>query len=227
MPRSFKRFVFAFSTSFEIEVIGAAVYLNGVEYTSFEAAMEVAVEGDVIELGDGIFSSELNISKNNITIKGPNAGRNPNAVSRLEEAKITGTIIVAAGTKNFTLDGVEFTETGGLKVLENCENIKVVNCYAHDTNTGVDAWTHSRNYDIDCVLSFVGNNTDDKNIKNLVVENNLFENVEETCILIGRARDVLVQNNVCHNFGRDAIRGEGGYNYNLWEFYGNELYNDE
>ena len=215
------------TASFEIEVIGASVYLNGTEYTSFDKAMEVAVEGDVIELGDGIYSTELKVTKNNITVKGPNAGRNPNYSTRLDEAKVTGTIVLAEGVKGFTLDGVEFTETGGLKTGYNCEDITIKNCYAHDTNTGVAAWTQTRNYDLDCVLSFVGNNTDSKDIKNLVIENNLFENVEETCILIGRALNVTVQNNVFHNFGRDAIRAEGGYNYGLWSFIGNEIYNDE
>ena len=216
-----------FSASIEIEVIGASVYLNGTEYTSFEKAMEAAVEGDVIELGDGIYSGELKVTKNNITVKGPNAGCNPNYVSRFEEAKVTGTIILPANTKNFTLDGVEFTETGCLTAGENCEYITIVNCYAHDTNTGVDAWTQTRNYGLECILSFVGNNTDDKNVKYLLVENNLFENIEETCILIGRATNILIQNNVFHNFGRDAVRAEGGYNYGKWEFISNEFVNDE
>ena len=213
-----------FKVELEITAIVAVIKIDDKTYNSLTTALAEAKEGDTIVLGSGSYSGDFEVTKNNLTIIGPNYGKNPNVTGRGAEAEFVGNLKVAAGVNDFTLDGVAFTGEGMLKCPGDSENIILKNLYIHDT--AERTWSEGKNVSIEGSLCFIHAENDQK-LTGLVISDSLFEDLKMTGISLIRVNDVKVENCVFHNFALDAIRSDGGYNNGKWEFYNNKFYNDE
>ena len=213
-----------FTVECEISVVDAVIKIGETVYTKLDEALEAAQEGDVIFLGAGYYTGNFVVTKDNITILGPNFGRDAALTGRDVEAEFKGELKVASGVKNFTLDGVAFSGAGTFNCVGTGENITVKNLYIHDTET--KAWNEGR--DNTCPSSISFNHLDnDILLKDITVSHCLFENLHWAGLYIARLYNVKVEYCTFHNFDQDAIRGDGGYNNGKWEFLNNKFYNDE
>ncbi|MCM1260849.1 MAG: InlB B-repeat-containing protein [Prevotella sp.] len=201
-----------------------ALYVgNGTEdwiYPTLAEALAHAKEGDKIILLAGEYNENVTISIANLTIVGPNAGINPNKDTRKEEAIYKGVIKVDATATNLTIDGLAFTEGGSIKNAQDkaYSGFTFVNNKVYDTIDATTTWGLNR-YVADGFIEFKmasGGTT-----SNFSFKNNLFENVQATNILLNRAINAAFDGNVFKDFGRDAIRFEGGYNYGVFSFTNN------
>ena len=106
------------------------------EYTTLEAALAVAGNGDTIVLDAGTYTGAT-ISKS-VIIKGPNFDVNPNTQERAAEAWFTGDIVIAAS--NVTINGIGLTAAGKVKAAEDRNidalTISCVNVFNSTTNAG-------------------------------------------------------------------------------------------
>lgn len=201
-----------------------ALYVgNGTEdwiYPTLAEALAQAKEGDKIILLPGEYNESVTISIANLTIVGPNAGINPNKDTRKEEAIYKGVIKVNANAINLTIDGLAFTEGGTIKNAEDkaYSGFTFMNNKVYDTVDATTTWGLNR-YVADGFIEFKmasGGTT-----SNFSFKNNSFENVQATNILLNRAINAAFDGNVFKDFGRDAIRLEGGYNYGVFSFTNN------
>lgn len=203
---------------------------NGIEFvvgfTAFptlKQALSVATEK--VYVAAGTYNENVTIEKSNIQVLGPNSGINPNTITRLEEAVITGKITIGNSLENIVINGFAFTEGGSVKGGDLCKNIQVSYNNVYNTSEGSAAWTEAR-VEADSVFNFWvalnGNETD-----GIEIIYNKFENIKKTGVLVARVKNVTVSNNVFHNFTHEAIRGEGGYNYGKWTFDNNTFKNDQ
>ncbi len=207
---------------------GAEYTYNGmtfnVGYNAFatlKEALDVAKKS--VYVAAGKYAEDVSISKSDFQLIGPNSGINPNQATRLAEAEITGKITLAAGIKNVAVKGLAFTENGWLDTEDNVDGIEISFNNIYDTNTEVGDWSETRTQ---CETVFDFWNNQGSEARNIVVKFNKFNNVKETNILFARNHTVTVSNNGFYNFGLDAVRCDGGFNYGLWTFSNNEFKND-
>ena len=201
-----------------------ALYVgNGTEdwiYPTLAEALAQAKEGDKIILLPGEYNENVTISVANLTIVGPNVGINPNQDTRKEEAIYKGVIKVKASAINLTIDGLAFTAGGKIQNAEDkaYSGFTFINNKVYDTADATTTWGLNR-YVADGFIEFKmssGGTT-----SNFSFKNNAFENVQATNILLNRAINAAFDGNVFKDFGRDAIRLEGGYNYGVFSFTNN------
>lgn len=130
-------------------------------YNTIAMALEDARDGASITLLPGTYNENVTISLNNVTIKGPNAEINPINGTRVEEAIITGKIIVAAN--NLTISGIKFT-------AENCVKLNGGNNTFVFENNVVEAASTT----VGTSASGVGQIQASGDVANLIVKNNKF-----------------------------------------------------
>ncbi|MFA7126594.1 MAG: Ig-like domain-containing protein [Bacilli bacterium] len=174
-------------------------------------------------VASGNYSEDVTISIDDFQLIGPNADINPLTGVRLSEAVMSGKISIAKNLKNIVINGLAFTGKGMIDGLGNNDGVEVLYNKVYDTNTDVIAWIETRT-ESEAVFDFWSVYTEES--KNINIQFNCFTNVKETNIMVARAIDVTVSNNGFYNFGMDAIRCEGGYNYGDWIFENNEFIND-
>ena len=215
----------------EFEELGSKVEYNGKSYefgydayASLDEAIAAATKQTIVCPGE--YPDDANIEKQGFTLVGPNATVDPNKANRTNEAIITGTISIAEGSKNITIKGFAFTTAGNISCNVGCENITVSYNNVYDTNTDVADWAEGRTQ-VEAVFSFWYSANTYEAAKNITITNNKFSNITETGILLARLTNVNVENNGFYNFKRDAVRGEGGYNWGDWVFVNNKFVNDE
>ena len=187
----------------------SSITLNGVSYNTLSAALNAATAGDVIYLPAGTNNESVTITKS-VTIKGNNAGVNPNTSTRNAETVLTGVITIGAST-GLTIDGVAFTGTGQINSVTTAaiKNLTIKNVYAYNISSD-STWTDSaRNYDQTYVINLIAGTY--QNITNVSIIDNKFE-VKEGCIKFGRIYNATIEGNSFLNFEVEAIRFEGGYN---------------
>lgn len=111
----------------QVEMDGFSWTIGTNAFATLEAAIAAASEGDVIKCAAGEYATALNITKNNITLLGANAGVNPVTENRKNESLLTVEIVVNANVSGFTLDGFELT--GGARVVlkNNTANTTFIN----------------------------------------------------------------------------------------------------
>ena len=110
-------------------------------YTTIQAAINAAVDGDTIQVAAGTYAEDLEIGKS-ITLLGPNAAISPNTGTRAAEATVTfpegltaeENYLVTVTADDVTIDGLDFTYQEYLINLypvlisaEGVDNLKVVN----------------------------------------------------------------------------------------------------
>ncbi len=178
------------------------------QYKTISEALNNAKEGSIIVVEAGTYNENLNITKNNITILGPNANTLGNDNSRNNEAELTGKITLPSGNKGLTIKGFKFTGTAQISSLAGTaatadnvahtitnftfENNKVIS--AIDTGKGFIELNEA-NYNYSKNISIIGNYftattstytglvyTDNNN--GLVVNNNVFENIAKNAVYV-------------------------------------------
>lgn len=205
----------------EYEYNGATYIVGKTAFSTFDQAIETS--DNIVYVAAGTYDANIVINKDGIKLLGPNAGINPNTMTRLEEAIIKGTITLDEGVKDVKVCGLAFTDQGGIDALGDVKNIEVSYNNVYNTNANETAWVDTRT-ELEAVFDFwfvAGSEGRD-----LVFSYNKFENIQEPGIFVARAVNVKVNNNTVHGFTQDAIRADGGYNYGLWEFTDNTIYND-
>ncbi len=200
----------------EIEVDGKK-YLEGANaFTSLASALENAVDGSTITVKAGTYEVNVTVTKSNVTVLGPNADKNPNSDTRVDEAVVKGTIKLAAGLSNITFNGLEFTGTTSIQDVGAMSEFTFKNNKVHDIDIETSAWTPGNRARANSFLLLYEESISGINLLgNVVVQNNLFENI--TCDVMSFSRiksgcKILVDSNVIKNFGAEAIRFDGGYN---------------
>ncbi len=197
-----------------------ALYVGEGYYATIAEALAAAEEGNTIIILAGTYNENITISLANLTIKGPNAGINPNTETRVAEAILTGTINVTSTASNLTIDGLSFTGAARIEYNENVayEGFTFQNNKVYDTTESTVAWSEGR-YGVTAFIEFTL--ASGGTVKNVEIFNNSFVNVSETNVLINRAINLTVDGNVFKDFDYDAIRTEGGYVYGLLSFTNN------
>ena len=213
-----------FTVECQIEVIVAVIKIGDKVYNNLNTALEEAQEGDTILLGEGSYSGDFEITKNNLTILGPNCGIDAATGARATEAEFTGTLKVATGVNNLVVDGIAFTGAGSFNCVGAGENIKVQYLYVHDTET--KAWSEGRDNSTPSSICF-NHMENDINLKDITISHCYFEKLHWAGLYIARLYNVKVEYCTFYDFDQDAIRGDGGYNNGKWEFYNNKFINDE
>ena len=206
----------------EYEYKGQTYVVDKTAFSTIELAIEATTKR--VYVAAGTYDANVIINKDGIELYGPNAGINPNTITRLDEAVMTGTITVSEGLKNIVINGFAFTGAGMVDCQNSVDGIEVSYNNVYNTNAVADAWVETR-VELEAIFDFWA--TSGNEIKNIKVLYNKFENIDEPAIFIARCKNVTVNNNVVHNFTKDAIRADGGYNYGYWEFDHNKLYNDQ
>ena len=213
-----------FTVECEINVIVAVIKNGDKTYNSLTTALAEAQSGDIIVLGNGVYSGEFEIATDNLTILGPNYGIDAALSPRAAEAEFIGTLKVKSGVKNLVVDGLAFTGAGSFSCVGAGENIQVRNLYIHDT--AEKAWSEGRDNNTPSSVDFNHMNNDIE-LKDVVISHCYFEKLHWAGLYIARLYNVKVEYCTFYNFDQDAIRGDGGYNNGKWEFYYNKFYNDE
>lgn len=192
------------------------------QYATIKEALDAVKPGEKIILTPGTYTEQLDIKVADITIMGPNAGINGNDAERKEEAVITNKWTVHPSACNFTIDGLTFK--GGAQILngESAEyfGFNFINNKVLKTNTKPKQWVIDR-YQMNAFLEFKlpgGGASNDFNI-----QNNHFENISMVNVMVNRANNLSVDNNVFLDFGVDALRCEGGYNKGVLSFTNNHF----
>ena len=220
----------AVNPEWEFEELGSTVTLNGKDfefgysaYAHLDEAIQAASKGTYVAPGE--YPDDANIATEDFELIGPNAKVDPNKVTRTDEAIITGTINILQGANNIKIKGFAFTLTGMINCSDGVFGVEVSYNNVYDTNEDVLAWSEAR-YEAKAVFDF-WSTTNSPDTGDIVITNNKFSNVAETCIMVARLKNVTIANNGFYNFKLDAIRGEGGYNFGEWVFEYNKFINDE
>jgi len=97
-----------------VEVINSAggriLLVGGNGYATIQAAVDAAVDGDIILVAAGTYNESVTVDKD-VTLLGANYGKAGNDGTRGDESVITGGIHVTAGGEGATLDGFEIAGT--------------------------------------------------------------------------------------------------------------------
>lgn len=200
-------------------------FIGEVGYKSIDDALLDAESGDIVVVLAGEYDEEVCLPSG-VTLKGPNAEINPITGTRVDEAKFVGTITLADGAENAKILGFEFTgnaQINGYSTTEEIKGFTFENNYVHDTAKAEEAWTASRNYANE---SFLLLGCQSNKMSNTVIKNNKFENVSKINVFLATINGATIEGNDFHNFERDAVRIDGGYNTGVILIQNNKFYND-
>ncbi len=181
-------------------------------------------EGTTIFVGEGIYIGSLVINKDNVSIISENELKDPNKVVFEKQAVLQGKFTLAADVKNVRFAGLSFTNTGRIENVSTLDGFTFENNFIYATQPAGKVWAPGRDYNL---TGFITLWKMQQKVDNIVIENNKFENVPEVVIMIGNTDGVSIKNNTFTNFGQDAIRMDGGHNYNETTITGNRFVNDE
>ena len=191
-----------------------ALYVDGKEgedhFATLAEALAAAVAGDKIILAAGTYAENVTISTAGLIIAGPNQGISGNA-ERAAEAIYTGVITLASGANDVTFDGIAFTGAARIKGVDKVayEGFTFVNNHVYDTDASATARPTTTRYVSDAFIEFKQASSGIP--ANVLVAHNKFERVDAINVLVNRAHNVSVFDNVFVDFGQDAVRIEGGY----------------
>lgn len=206
------------------------VTVNEVEYilgvNAFSDLANFALsDGSEIYIKKGTYLGSLLVNKNNVLIYSDNKDNNPNttAFNFDNQAVIKGKITIADAQDGLTINGLSFTENGKVEAKATAKNFSFLNNNVFDTVEATKAWGAARDYTLTGVVTLWKQG---KAVENLAFENNRFNNVSETNIIVGNTKGLLIKNNTFTNFDRDAIRIDGGSNYLSTIIDGNRFVNE-
>jgi hypothetical protein len=134
--------------------------LNGPHYEDIQAALDAAPSGSIVNVAPGLYKGNLVISKS-ITLNCPNAGRNPNTMSRFPEAIFMPEV-------NDTAAGVVFHVLADAVTIDGC----TVDGDNPDLSGGIALNGADGN-----ALAGVANNPGPAYVQNIIVRNNIIKNL--------------------------------------------------
>ena len=189
-------------------------------YKSINEALNNASDGCTIQIGAGSYLEDIEINIPNLTIVGPNEGINPNTQSRTTEAILLGKILIKSSAYNLKIDGVSFTDNAQIIANDSSEysGFNFINNKVYKTTTEAKPWAIDR-YQMNAFLEF--KLPDGGASNNFNIQNNRFEEIKMVNVMINRANNLSIDNNVFLDFGVDAFRCEGGYNKGVLSFTNN------
>lgn len=206
------------------------VTVNEVEYViGVNAFSDLAnftlSDGSEIYIKKGTYLGSLLVNKNNVVIYSDNKDKNPNttAFNFDNQAVIKGKITIADLQEGLTINGLSFTENGKVEALATAKNFSFLNNNVFDTVEAAKPWGASRDYTLTGIVTLWKKGMI---VENLVFENNRFNNVSETNIIVGNTKGLLIKNNTFTNFDLDAIKVDGGSNYLSTIIEGNRFVNE-
>lgn len=191
-------------------------------FSSLAMAIETATKQTILAPGE--YTENVKITESNFSLIGPNKDISPLTGTRGDSAIIKGTITIGDGLSNITINGLDFTGKGEIKLEGKLSNATVSYNNIYDTNTDVKAWSDTRDYTVEAVFNFSGAGNMD--VSYITFEQCKFNNVTEKNIFLARNKNVTVRDCGFYNFKQDAIKGEGGYNFGEWKFINCEFIND-
>ncbi|MCK9536962.1 MAG: right-handed parallel beta-helix repeat-containing protein, partial [Bacilli bacterium] len=216
---------------------GAEIIVNNLKYivgtnafATLPAAMAVAEDNATIIVMPGVYSGDISVTKDNVSILGPNANVDPNKKTRGDEALIDGKITLGTGIKNFTVNGFSYKfvlneklitgEAAGLidgfKFLYNIVDARGT---AYDGGTGfiqfkqTSAENGIKNFTI-AYNNFSGFTSDRiirlAYIENLEIYSNVFADATTDAIRIrdnsgGLTGKLILKDNIFTNIGQFAV----------------------
>lgn len=147
---------------------------------SIQAAIERARPGDTIEVSPGVYSEELIIDLNNITLRGLKAS-DPNAQPQravLDGKKQLSDAVIATGD-NFIIEGLEVRHyiANGVQV-QNANNVLFRDLVIDDTGL-------YGTYPVSCT--------------GVVVEKVVASRIADAAIYVGQSRDIVVRDSEAHH----------------------------
>ena len=119
--------------TFVITITKDKVKIGTTEYKTLAEALTAAKEGDEILLPAGTYADALDITVNNITFKGPNAGVKGDA-ERAGEAELTAVLTVKTGVKGFKVDGLRLTGGAQIALEDGVSDITLQYCVIEGTS---------------------------------------------------------------------------------------------
>lgn len=202
----------------EVYVLGVNAF---VDFSNFTLSDE-----SKIFVKKGTYTGNIFIDKNNVEIYSENKDKNPNTsgFNFDNQAILNGKITVSEAQDGLTINGLSFTETGKVEAIGALKNFNFLNNHIYDTVETTAPWNAARDYLLKGIVTLWKQN---KIVETVRIENNKFNNVSETNIMIGNTKGLIIKNNTFTNFDRDAIRIDGGSNYLSTKVEGNRFTNDE
>ncbi|MFA6842797.1 MAG: Ig-like domain-containing protein [Bacilli bacterium] len=140
----------------ELTVQAKDVYLTSDD--SLQEELMTLADGTVIHLAAGIYTENINVDVNNLTIMSDaNADVNPNTGTRGEETEFTGVITLAKNLEGFEVNGLKFTGSSAIlnttgdtgtatDTATNLNGFTFVNCIVESSLTsgnGFIAWSET------------------------------------------------------------------------------------
>lgn len=172
---------------------------------SIQRALERAPEGAIINVEAGVYRERLNITRDNISLRGQ-----PGAIFDYQNVSIQGAAIKINGRQNVTIEGFEIKNIAGsqtptaIQVEGASSNIRIVNNHIHDVQNGSNA--HA-------IAVYGRGNTP---IRNIEISGNRIHDLK-----LGQSEAVVINGNVdgfrithnniynSDNIAIDIIGGEG------------------
>lgn len=199
-------------------------YILGINAFADFASFNLSDES-VVFVKAGVYEKNFKVNKNNVIIKSANADKDPHKTfDYLNQAIIKGKITIADGVEGLVINGLSFTGAATIEVDKNIKDFKFINNHVFDTTKTNFAFNPLRDYNQKGFITLwkQGILTED-----ILFENNKFNNVSQTNIIIGYTNGLTIKNNTFTNFDREAIRIEGGYNQGLTVIEDNKFIQDE
>jgi len=171
---------------------------------SIQRAVDRAPEGAVVHVQPGVYRERLNITRDNITLRGDGK-----AILDLQDKSVSGGAIHISNRRNVTIDGFEIRNVRGgdtptgIAVDGRSNNISILNNDIHHVESGKDA--HG--------ISIYG--AGKQPITNVRIEGNNVHHLKlgtsEAVVVNGNVDGFKILNNKVHdndNIGIDVIGGE-------------------
>ncbi len=206
--------------NFEIFISSEPVAKIGdVGYPTIQAAIDAAVDNDVITILPGTHNEALSIEKSNISFTG--------IVGK--KSILTNVIFIDSGLENISFTHLSFTGDAQIKKTSGTlSGFTFKNNHVYDTNLEASTYLPINRRNINAFIqtyTLSGGNVHG----DFYIEDNIFENIQSDIISIDRTwngKVIDIKNNVFRNFGVSAIRFDGGYNHGTYNIIGNTFEND-
>lgn len=197
-------------------LINDSIYTAGITaFKTINEALAVAKEEDKIYVFAGTYSNALTVTSNGLTIYGPNFNVHGNE-QRFNEANITSLTTINA--ERVTINGLQFTKAGSIRVGGNNTTIDNVNMSISTTITGAASYKDGsgntvwpRSNRSACIV-------DSADITNLTIQNSKidvikgkFNNYDNLAINLYNVTNLSIVNNYITNSSATTIDGSGSF----------------
>lgn len=190
------------------------IFINDTGYESISEAILAANENDVITLKEGIYTENFTVNKDNLTFTSHNQS---------DLAIIKGKITIVANNNGTKFNNLIFEGNSQITAPGILDNFEFSNNEVRDITLERADYVPNNRVNVNAFLrlySLSGSNV----IRNVLIENNTFNNINTDIISIDRTTDkkeINILNNEFVDFPNSAIRFDGGYNNGTYNIKGN------